>query len=86
MATIYEKLYQSPDMTHLKIKDYVESFVSNLFLLYEVETGVIQTQINVSDIEMGLDTAIPLGLIINELVTNSLKHAFLREQKGEKSR
>jgi len=84
MAMIYEKLYQSPDLTHINIKDYVESFVSNLFSLYGVETGIIQTQIKVSDIEMGMDTAIPLGLIINELVTNSLKHAFPDGIKGKK--
>nr|WP_054858873.1 histidine kinase dimerization/phosphoacceptor domain -containing protein [Methanobacterium formicicum] len=85
MAMIYEKLYQSPDLTHINIKDYVESFVSNLFSLYGVETGIIQTQIKVSDIEMGMDTAIPLGLIINELVTNSLKHAFPDGIKGKKN-
>ncbi|AXV39759.1 sensor histidine kinase [Methanobacterium sp. BAmetb5] len=84
MAMIYEKLYQSPDLTHLNIKDYVESFVSDLFSLYGVETGIIQTKIKVSDIEMGMDTAIPLGLIINELVTNSLKHAFPEGTKGKK--
>lgn len=84
MAMIYEKLYQSPDLTHINIKDYVESFVSNLFSLYGVETGIIQTQIKVSNIEMGMDTAIPLGLIINELVTNSLKHAFPDGIKGKK--
>ena len=41
-----------------------------------MNTGVIELQIGVDDIEMGIDSAIPLGLIINELVTNSLKHAF----------
>jgi PAS domain S-box len=76
MAMIHEKLYQSPDLTRINMKDYIESFVSGLFSLYAVNTGVIELQIGVDDIEMGIDSAIPLGLIINELVTNSLKHAF----------
>ena len=84
MAMIHEKLYQSPDLTHINIKDYIESFVSNLFYLYKVKKGVIEPQITVDNIEMGIDTAIPLGLIINELVNNSLKHAFPEGKEGGK--
>lgn len=84
MAMIHEKLYQSPDLTHINIKDYIGSFVSNLFYLYGVKKGVIEAQITVDNIEMGIDTAIPLGLIINELVTNSLKHAFPEVKDGGK--
>jgi len=82
MAMIHEKLYQSPDMTHINIKDYIESFVSDLFYLYDVKKGTIEPQITVDNIKMGIDTAIPLGLIINELVTNSLKHAFPEGKEG----
>lgn len=82
MAMIHEKLYQSPDLTHVNIKDYIESFVSNLFYSYKVKKGVIEPIMNVDNIEMGIDTAIPLGLIINELITNSLKHAFPERKDG----
>jgi len=82
MAMIHEKLYQSPDLTRINMKDYIESFVSGLFSLYVVETGIIDLLMDADDIKMGIDTAIPLGLIINELVTNSLKHAFPEEKKG----
>ena len=82
MAMIHEKLYQSSDLTRINMKDYIKSFVSGLFSLYAVNTGVIRLQIGVDDIEMGIDSAIPLGLIINELVTNSLKHAFPDGNEG----
>lgn len=68
------------------MKDYIESFVSGLFSLYVVKTGIIDLLMDADEIEMGIDTAIPLGLIINELVTNSLKHAFQRRKKGAGSR
>ncbi|HII83326.1 MAG TPA: PAS domain S-box protein, partial [Methanobacterium subterraneum] len=82
MAMIHEKLYQSPDLTRINMKDYIESFVSGLFSLYMVETTAIHLQTDLEDIEMGIDTAIPVGLIINELVTNSLKHAFPAGNEG----
>lgn len=82
MAMIHEKLYQSPDMTRINMKDYIESFVSGLFSLYMAETTAIHLQTDLEDIEMGIDTAIPVGLIINELVTNSLKHAFPAGNEG----
>ena len=82
MAMIHEKLYQSPDLTRINMKDYIESFVSGLFSLYMAETTAIHLQTDLEDIEMGIDTAIPVGLIINELVTNSLKHAFPAGNEG----
>lgn len=82
MAMIHEKLYQSPDMASINMKDYIKSFVSGLFSLYMMKTGVIDLIMDVDDIKMGIDTAIPLGLIINELVTNSFKHAFPDEKEG----
>lgn len=82
MAMIHEKLYKSSDLTHIHIKSYIENFISDLILLYGVNTSLIKTHIEVDDLQIGLDTAIPLGLIINELLINIFKHAFPTGQKG----
>lgn len=76
MAMVHEKLYQSPSLTKIDLKDYVESLVSNIFFTYGTSTNHIISEVDVENIEIGIDTAIPCGLIINELVTNSVKHAF----------
>jgi PAS domain S-box-containing protein len=76
MAMVHEKLYQSPSLTKIDLKDYVEALVSNIFFTYGISANHIKSEVNVENIEIGIDTAIPCGLIINELVTNSVKHAF----------
>ena len=76
MAMVHEKLYQSEDLKDINFKEYTENLVSDLFYSYGVKRGTIDLQINVDNLEMDIDTAIPCGLIINELVTNSLKYAF----------
>lgn len=76
MAMIHEKLYQSPNFTKIDFKDYIEKLAKNLIYTYQVQTMNIEQVFEVKDVEMNIDTAIPCGLIINELVTNSLKYAF----------
>jgi PAS domain S-box-containing protein len=82
MANIHEKLYQSPQLTNLNFKSYLHKLISELFLTYGIESDKIKYRITVKNVEIGLDTAIPCGLIINELVTNSLKYAFPHGKKG----
>ncbi len=76
MALIHEKLYRSSSLAHIDFEDYVESLVENLIYSYMDVSASIKTEIDVKDIYLNIDTAIPCGLIINELVSNSLKHAF----------
>lgn len=75
MSMVHEKLYQSPDLSHVNFKGYIEKLVYNLFYSYEIPNSV-KVNIDIDDIELNMETTIPLGLIINELVTNSLKFAF----------
>jgi PAS domain S-box-containing protein len=82
MAMIHEKMYKSTDLTHIYIKNYIENFVLDLFYLYGVNQRIIHLKTDIEDLKLGIDTSIPLGLIINELVINILKHAFKDNQQG----
>lgn len=83
MAMIHEKLYQSTSLAKIDFTDYIHTLVSNLFASYNVSPNLVQFDLNVSDIALNLDAAIPCGLLINELVSNSLKHAFPHNQPGQ---
>lgn len=83
MALVHERLYQSQDLARVDFAEYVQSFAIYLFQSYAVNSNVIKLEINVDDVFLGVDTAIPCGLILNELVSNSLKHAFPEGREGE---
>ncbi|HIE26267.1 TPA: PAS domain S-box protein [Candidatus Poribacteria bacterium] len=82
MALIHEKLYQSENLANIDFTDYIEDLAHSLFHAY-AGRGKIALKIDVEDISLSIDSAIPCGLILNELVSNSLQHAFPGEQKGE---
>ena len=76
MATIHEKLYESPSLNEIDFKEFTEKLVYDILYSYGIQTGTIKTELCIENIKFNIDTAIPLGLIINELVTNSIKYAF----------
>ena len=82
MALIHEKLYHSHDFTQIDFADYIRSLVGHLMHTYRTAGGV-SLKVDVGQVSFGLDRAIPLGLIINELVSNALKYAFPRDKRGE---
>lgn len=83
MAIIHENLYQSHDLTKIEFSDYVRCLTNNLLRSYGVIAGInIDLNIN-QKISLKIDTVISCGLIINELVSNSIKHAFLNSKPGE---
>ncbi|MBD2354258.1 PAS domain-containing protein [Tolypothrix sp. FACHB-123] len=81
MAIIHEILYQSNDLTKIEVSDYIQSIVNNLLRSYGINTN-IDIQMNIKKISLKIDTAIYCGLIINELVSNSIKYAFVNNQQG----
>jgi two-component sensor histidine kinase len=83
MALIHEKLYQSRDLSRIEFREYVESLVAYLFELYSLQSGQVQLKMQMEEVVLDIDTCIPAGLIINELVSNSLKYAFPDFRQGE---
>jgi PAS domain S-box-containing protein len=83
MALIHEKLYQSDDLAKTDFAAYIRRLSYDLFRSYSVNSRGIQLNLAVEDVRLSIDTAIPCGLIINELVSNSLKYAFSGLSCGE---
>ena len=83
MALVHEKLYRSIDLAHIDIGDYLRDLSRYLFNTYSVSQGHVTFSVKISDISLDINRAIPLGLILNELLSNALKHAFPPQSGGE---
>lgn len=83
MALIHEKLYQSKDLTVIPMAGYIGDLITNLYISFGINDEQIKAVTKVADVNLNVSTAIPCGLIINELVTNCLKHAFPGGRTGE---
>ena len=76
MALVHEQLYQSESLARIDFAEYVRSLAARLFYSCRVNQDSITLKVNAADVFLGVDAAIPCGLIINELISNSLRHAF----------
>jgi two-component sensor histidine kinase len=81
MALIHEILYDSKDFVRVDFSNYIRTLVSHLFFVYGSDSNAIELHIHTDAIALELNKAIPCGLIISELVSNSLKHAFQDKKK-----
>jgi PAS domain S-box-containing protein len=82
MALVHEKLYQAKNLGVINASEYIKSLVADLMNSYSLAT-MVDVSVEVDDVNINLDMAIPCGLIINELVTNSLKYAFAGRETGK---
>ena len=83
MALIHEALYRSKDVASIDLDGYVKSIANPLIRAYTLNADRIKLNIAIEGISLGVDNAIPCGLIINELISNSLKYAFPEDGEGE---
>ncbi len=83
MAMIHEMLYKSQDISKIDYNVYAEKLISGLILSMKGSDNKIKLRTNVAEINLNIDTAIPLGLLINEIVTNSLKYGIKDNEHGE---
>ncbi|WP_308736808.1 histidine kinase dimerization/phosphoacceptor domain -containing protein [Methanohalophilus euhalobius] len=83
IALIHEKLYHSENLTSLNLSDYIEDLVEHLINSYNVDEEIIKIHLNIENLYLDMDSAVPLGIIINELTSNALQHAFIEGENGE---
>lgn len=81
MAQVHERLYTSDSFSHISLKHYTEKLVSHLFTIYGNDKNITHT-LNIDDIKLKIELAVPCGMIINEILINSLKHAFKKQKSG----
>ncbi|HUI72051.1 MAG TPA: histidine kinase dimerization/phosphoacceptor domain -containing protein [Spirochaetia bacterium] len=82
MSLVHQKLYESHDLSNIDMADYVRDLVVLLMKGYGVPTAKVDLTVDITDVSLLIDTAIPCGLIISEIVSNSLKHAFPGDRRG----
>lgn len=83
MAMIHEGLYRTHNLARINFEKYIQNLIYGLFSSYGIDQSIIKTKMDLNEVLLDIDTAIPCGLILNELITNSLKHAFPEEREGE---
>ena len=83
MALIHQKLYQGENLAAIEMKDYFKTIGESIMESFGANADKVQLKVVMEELELDVDTAIPIGLITNELMTNSLKYAFKEKAKGK---
>jgi len=82
MSLVHEKLYHSRDLSKIDLAEYIQSLAVHLFHVYLVDPDQIRLETDCGEVDLDINSAIPCGLILNELISNALKHAFPDGRKG----
>jgi two-component sensor histidine kinase len=82
MSYIHESLYQNKTFTSVNFSEYLQTLTNNIIQSYSISESKIKLNLNIEKINLSLDNAIPTGLIVNELLSNAIKHAFPGENTG----
>lgn len=82
MSLIHQNLYQKDNLKGVDVQDYFIKLFSSLFDSYNIQPEKIDLELDIAPINLDVDTIVPIGLVVNELVSNALKHAFPEDRKG----
>jgi len=83
MALVHEKLYRAKNLAQINLSAYINDLANSLFRSYSIGTNKVKLVIDIQKTVLDIDTAIPCGLILNELISNALKYAFPKDLTGE---
>jgi two-component system, sensor histidine kinase PdtaS len=83
MAMVYEKLYESKDFNQIDMESYLKSLCAYLLAENKKNNAIVRVEIDAKDISLGIDLAIPCCLILQELISNAIKHAIPNGRKGK---
>jgi PAS domain S-box-containing protein len=83
MALVHEQLYRSREYASISFTEYVNQLASTLFAMYQIDADDVHLEVEAGSMNLDLERAIPCGLLLNELITNSLKYAFPKGRKGK---
>ena len=83
MALIHQNLYQEDNLTGVDMKEYFTKLTRGLFDSYNIRKDQVSLELDIEDVNLDVDSVIPIGLIVNELVSNSLKYAFPDDKNGK---
>jgi len=83
MALIHERLYMSSNLSEIDFRGYITQLLHELYSTFGADPDRIRLELELGDVRLDVDTAIPCGLIVNELISNSLKHAFPDDRRGK---
>ena len=83
MALIHNQLYESGNLSEINIKQFIEKLLRQMFQSYPVQDTKITSIVHIVDYPLPIAIAIPLGLIVNELLSNAFKHAFVNRKEGK---
>lgn len=83
MSLLHEQLYKAPDLSDVNVEEYLKVLLDSLLKIYADEDKSISVKLDIEVESFGVDTLIPIGLLVNEVITNSLKYAFKDYSEGE---